>query len=200
MAGVLPLRSLLLAHLLRVLVLVACVCGQLSWSPAQYCGPGKVTVPHFTKRIAALNITRDVMTRATCTWHSSASLPDQCCCTLSHEPIGRLHCLPHVVVVGAQKAGTTALFSYLLARPDFARPVLKELQHFNRFPVPSIARLLVNLNMPRQKFDLGQGAAAGAVSAVSWCNLVTCGWAVPDHSRLPAVSLVCTLKPLPRSL
>ncbi len=45
-------------------------------------------------------------------------------------------CLPHAIVVGAQKAGTTALFGYFLLHQNFEAPYRKELQYFNLVKVP----------------------------------------------------------------
>ena len=46
-------------------------------------------------------------------------------------PPGSEYCLPHFVIAGAQKAGTTALFGHFLLRPDFAPPLRKETHYFD---------------------------------------------------------------------
>jgi hypothetical protein len=46
-------------------------------------------------------------------------------------PPGFEYCLPHFVIAGAQKAGTTALFGHFLLRPDFAPPLRKETHYFD---------------------------------------------------------------------
>ena len=71
-------------------------------------------------------------------------LPRQCCCAYVGDE-QRPRCLPHAVVVGAQKAGTTALFGQLLLRPDFLPPRLKELPHFGKRHQPHILQYLRHL-------------------------------------------------------
>lgn len=44
-----------------------------------------------------------------------------------------LHALPRVLVIGAQKAGTTGLYRYLVQHPQFFPPRGKELHFFNQF-------------------------------------------------------------------
>jgi hypothetical protein len=46
---------------------------------------------------------------------------------------GPLRPLPDFVIIGAQKAGTTALYSYLLRHPSVTGPRSKEVEFFNRF-------------------------------------------------------------------
>lgn len=66
-----------------------------------------------------------------CNWEASVSgLPRQCCCVAGLDK----RCLPHVIIAGAQKSGSTALFGYLLFHPNFAKPSRKEVHAFdNRF-------------------------------------------------------------------
>lgn len=56
-------------------------------------------------------------------------LGNQCCCWLGE---GAFSCLPSVVVVGAQKAGTTALFSMLAQHPWIGITRFKEMHFFNK--------------------------------------------------------------------
>ena len=56
-------------------------------------------------------------------------LGNQCCCWLGE---GAFSCLPSVVVVGAQKAGTTALFSMLAQHPWVGITRFKEMHFFNK--------------------------------------------------------------------
>jgi hypothetical protein len=74
-----------------------------------------------------------------CLWEEtkSTTVPPQCCCHFSHEPRIK-KCLPHAIIVGAQKAGTTALFGHMLLRPDFERPKRKEVQYFGKREMPSL--------------------------------------------------------------
>jgi Sulfotransferase domain len=44
----------------------------------------------------------------------------------------RLRLLPHFLVIGAQKAGTTTLFDYLAEHPGIGTPTAKELHFFDR--------------------------------------------------------------------
>jgi hypothetical protein len=64
-----------------------------------------------------------------CAWRK-AILPGrkQCCC---RDPKG-LRCLPSFIVLGAQKAGTTALIGYLMLHPNFAPPKNKEIHYFDQ--------------------------------------------------------------------
>ena len=59
---------------------------------------------------------------------SRGGLPDQCCCTVAG---GATRCLPHVILAGAQKSGSTVLFGYLTLHPQFAPPRDKELHAFD---------------------------------------------------------------------
>lgn len=40
--------------------------------------------------------------------------------------------MPNFIVIGAQKSGTTSMFSYLRQHPQIVRPVFKELYYFDR--------------------------------------------------------------------
>lgn len=55
-------------------------------------------------------------------------VPDQCCC----GPLmnGTWHCLPRVIIAGAQKSGSTALYGYLTLHPNFSPARRKELHAF----------------------------------------------------------------------
>ena len=46
-----------------------------------------------------------------------------------------LRCLPSVMIIGAQKSGTTALMSFLAFHPNFAPPAVKEAHFFDRLPM-----------------------------------------------------------------
>lgn len=50
----------------------------------------------------------------------------QCC-----DVEGQVTCLPNVIVLGSQKAGTTALFSYLLLHPEIRTGAKKEMHLFD---------------------------------------------------------------------
>lgn len=54
----------------------------------------------------------------------------QCCCGRDLAA-GPVTCLPAVIVAGAQKGGTTALFGHLLLHPLFRPPSRKELHAFD---------------------------------------------------------------------
>ena len=41
-------------------------------------------------------------------------------------------CLPHAVVIGSQKSGSTALFGYLISHPNVSTPLRKEMHYFDR--------------------------------------------------------------------
>lgn len=48
---------------------------------------------------------------------SVGNLPPQCCCDLGNS---LTKCFPNIIIAGAQKSGSTALFSYMLFHPQFA--------------------------------------------------------------------------------
>ena len=60
----------------------------------------------------------------------SFATPAQCCCA-TRDSGDQLRCLPHAIIIGAQKAGTTALFGHFLLRPDFVPPDRKETHYFD---------------------------------------------------------------------
>ncbi len=79
-----------------------------------------------------------------CDWELATGAPPQCCCSFS--PTSSIKkCLPHAIIVGAQKAGTTALFAHLFLRRDFERPFRKELAYFGRGSLGSLHRYLYDM-------------------------------------------------------
>jgi hypothetical protein len=56
-------------------------------------------------------------------------LPSQCCCHIGN---GVFRCLPHIIIAGAQKSGSTALFGYFLHHPEFGAPSRKEIHSFDK--------------------------------------------------------------------
>lgn len=46
--------------------------------------------------------------------------------------------LPHFLIIGAQKAGTTSLYDYLAQSPQIVPVVRKEAHHFDRYELPSL--------------------------------------------------------------
>lgn len=63
----------------------------------------------------------------------SSTIHSQKCCTFHNKLDQYATCLPSLVVMGAQKAGTTALHSYLLLHPNL-RPTRKKEMHLFDFP------------------------------------------------------------------
>ncbi len=59
------------------------------------------------------------------------SVPALCCCSIVQLP-HIVKCLPHAIIIGAQKAGTTALFGHMLLRDDFEKPKRKEADFFGK--------------------------------------------------------------------
>lgn len=49
-----------------------------------------------------------------------------------------LRVLPDVVMLGAQRAGTTSLYRYLAQHPLFNPPITKEIHHLDRYPDRSL--------------------------------------------------------------
>lgn len=45
--------------------------------------------------------------------------------------LGRLHVLPEFLIIGAQRAGTTSLFNYIVQHPAVAPPTKKEVHYFD---------------------------------------------------------------------
>jgi hypothetical protein len=68
-----------------------------------------------------------------CAWREGhADVPAQCCCAVAEDKLQQRRllkegerCLPHAIVVGAQKSGSTVLMSYLLSHPSFSAPRAK---------------------------------------------------------------------------
>ena len=102
--------------------------------PAPYlCGPEPETL-RAMRRVRRVNgtfvaVDGDASLRhevLRCGWeHAVGAVPSQCCC--GFEADGLKKCFPHVIVVGAQKAGTTAVLGHLLTRDDFERAATKEI-------------------------------------------------------------------------
>src|SRR5262245_58548097 len=45
---------------------------------------------------------------------------------------GGPHAMPHFMVIGAQKSGTSSMFTYLKQHPQIFRPAFKEIYYFDR--------------------------------------------------------------------
>jgi hypothetical protein len=98
-------------------------------SAADRCGPA---LDKLHPQAAASNAGTAHPFDLTCeTLHSTASLPSQCVCTSTGPGSPFRRSLPHIVIVGAQKSGSTALFGHLLFHPNFATPKRKELHSFD---------------------------------------------------------------------
>lgn len=63
--------------------------------------------------------------------------------------------LPQLLIIGAQKAGTTSLYRYLLEHPSIVAGKRKEVRYFN-------ARYELGLGWYRSAFPLGRGGTADA--------------------------------------
>ena len=101
-------------------------------------------------------------------------LGNQCCCWLGE---GAFSCLPSVVVVGAQKAGTTALFSMLAQHPWIGITRFKEMHFFNKArPHAVTGQLEVSLGAV-----LARPAALTLLPCRSsaGCGLATCNPCLP---------------------
>jgi hypothetical protein len=48
-----------------------------------------------------------------------------------HQLTGSLRGLPSVLIIGAQKSGTTSLFNYLVRHPDVLPSLRKEVHYFD---------------------------------------------------------------------
>ena len=97
------------------------------------CGPSFIDRVKES-RLSELWVTENIHAVSQCAWHVDAGVPPQCCCRTINDVNSPERCLPHVVIIGAQKSGSTALFSYFLLHPDFSRPQKKEIHYFDRRP------------------------------------------------------------------
>ena len=69
-------------------------------------------------------------TTRTRTMHSWANLSNPICHPVLLRDLQRVQCLPRFVIIGAQKGGTTSLFSYLGQHPQVSLPEEKEMNFF----------------------------------------------------------------------
>jgi hypothetical protein len=60
---------------------------------------------------------------------AGVNLPPRCCC---NSPGETPTCLPSLVIIGAQKSGSTALFGYFLFHPQISPAKRKEVHFFDR--------------------------------------------------------------------
>jgi len=61
-----------------------------------------------------------------------------CCCHVSGTGSLPYHCLPSVAILGAQKAGSTALLAMLMQHPDARAPLRKELHFWDTVHAPQL--------------------------------------------------------------
>jgi hypothetical protein len=71
---------------------------------------------------------------ANCTWMPGPSQL-HCCCDASETSAS---CLPTFSIMGAQKSGSTALYTYFLFHPNFRPSAHKESHFFDRFPLSAM--------------------------------------------------------------
>ena len=74
-----------------------------------------------------------------CHWFPGPVRP-QCCCVLRPAPQQdeQTICLPTFAIVGSQKSGSTALFTYMLFHRHFEPPKRKELHFFDKVVAPML--------------------------------------------------------------
>ena len=110
----------------RAVWIAACALLALPVAFAMRCGPEFTEAGHHIVFRGKADIGAEPIS---CELRPSAGgLPDQCCC----GPVaGAWRCLPHVIIAGAQKSGSTALFGYLTLHPQFVPPSRKELHSFD---------------------------------------------------------------------
>ena len=97
-------------------------------------------------------------------------------------------CLPSLVIVGAQKSGSTALFSHLLAHPQVRPALRKELHYFDRYTTPFIDWYLARFpEWPDERGGgaCGNGGNSGGGGSVN-CAGAGAGPAAADEERLGA--------------
>jgi len=92
-------------------------------------------------------------------------------------PLAPLTSEPGFTVIGAQKCGTTALFSLLTQHPSMQSPIVKETRFFDRWPDRNIAWYRANFRptLPRRLDRSGRG------------KLLT-GEATPEYMVFPHVA------------
>ena len=88
-----------------------------------------------------------------CTWHTAGLRATPVCCCRNKL---FTRCLPSVVQIGAQKAGTTALVAYLLQHPDYVHANRKETHHFDRRRSVRIGLGMYLRNFPNAPQPLSQ--------------------------------------------
>jgi hypothetical protein len=72
---------------------------------------------------------------------------------------GAVRCLPHAIVVGQAKAGTTALYGHFLLRPDFEPPRRKEVGptraqlYWSSIPPPPPSTLCASVRAPHHSWE-----------------------------------------------
>jgi len=149
-----------------------------------------------------------------CTWSDSppsvtAAVGPQCCCAVralvvhkSHRPLPRgVYCLPSLVVVGAQKSGTTALAAMLAAHPQVLMAPGKETHYFDhRAHSQPLSGLLARLPaVPPLGTDGGagwpRGDTASAITAEATPSYLSWRAAVPGLLLVsPLARLVAVLR------
>lgn len=70
---------------------------------------------------------------------------------------GGLRCLPDTIIIGAQKSGTSSLFSYLTQHPEIRGSSRKEVHYFDGGLVPGVDNYRKGENWYRAHFPLDTG-------------------------------------------
>ena len=126
-------------QLLSLLVAAAVACGLAADASPRtgVCGPQKELLDALVEKYKDAPVRVELRCLFEEVPAENPATPPQCCCYFSHEPRFK-KCLPHAIIVGAQKAGTTALFGHMLLRSDFEKPKRKEVSYFGKREQPTV--------------------------------------------------------------
>ena len=106
-----------------------------------------------------------------------------------------LRCLPNFIIIGAQKSGTTSLFSYLKQHPQIRASFTKEVHFFDGGKDPGIDTYAKGLNWYKAHFPLqvnmGREVITGEASPLYLFNPLA---PARIANALPAVKLIALLR------
>ena len=112
-----------------------------------------------------------------------------------------LRCLPNTVIIGAQKSGTSSLFSYLVQHPEIQGSFRKEVHYFDGGLVPNVDNFKKGQSWYRAHFPLrGKKAETPIIEATPSYLFVP---SVPDRisSLLPDAKFIAVLRnPVDRAI
>jgi len=117
---------------------------------------------------------------------------------IAHRIMGRKFCLPNFLIVGAQKAATTALYEYLLQHPSIAGGVTKEVHFFDHRFLSGVPWYKSNFLAFNQGVGSSENSIMGEASPYYLAHPF-----VPErvHTACPDVKLIVLLRdPVARAI